>query len=71
MKTGNAGLSDNQKAVFEKVGKDDYRIPPNSILSKRAAKAIGADYRPGMTVAEAGYPNGIPVLIHRAPGSGG
>ncbi|MEL7799436.1 MULTISPECIES: hypothetical protein [Idiomarina] len=71
VKTGNGPLTTRQKEIFEKVGENDYRISPDRILSRQAADAIGADYQPGLTISEAGYPNGIPVIIQREPGLGG
>jgi flagellar hook-associated protein FlgK len=70
VKTGNADFSTNQKAIFKEVGKGQYIIPPDSKLSPQAAEAIGVPYKPGLTVAEAGYPNGIPVVVRYEPGLG-
>jgi len=70
VKTGNAGLTDNQTKVFQKVGENSYIMPPDRVLSPEAARAIEARYTPGMTLADAGYPNGIPIVIKREPGLG-
>ncbi|WP_126799536.1 hypothetical protein [Aliidiomarina soli] len=64
-------MSKKQAAIFQRVGESDYRIPPDRVLSPQAAAAIGARYQPGLTVADAGYPNGIPVVIQREAGVGG
>jgi hypothetical protein len=75
VKTGNAGLSENQAQVFEKIGVDangkaQYRIPPDAVPSgelKRKLDPKGS----GGTFADLGYPNGIPVKVIQTDGIGG
>jgi len=71
VKTGDGDLTTRQSEIFEKVGENDYIMPPSRVLSKKAEDAIGVKYSPGMTVADAGYPKGIPIIIKRTDGLGG
>ncbi|WP_221411469.1 hypothetical protein, partial [Rheinheimera tangshanensis] len=71
VKTGNAGLSENQAKVFRQIGVDasgrpQYIIPPDAVPSGDLMNEL--KMKPGQTLAEAGYIHGIPVKIQREPG---
>ncbi|MEO3879904.1 hypothetical protein [Rheinheimera fenheensis] len=73
VKTGNAGLSANQSTVFKQTGVDasgnpQYIIPPDAVPNGELRRELKIE--PGQTLAEAGYPHGIPVRIQRELGLG-
>ncbi|RUO75754.1 hypothetical protein CWI84_11730 [Idiomarina tyrosinivorans] len=72
VKTGDAGFSPNQSKVIEQVGVDSagnpqYRIPPDATPSGELMRTLDSR-KTGGTLAELGYPNGIPVKVIRTEG---
>jgi len=63
VKTGNAGLTVNQRSIFKDIGNNNYIVPPDTILSRSMASQLGVTFTPVKTLSDIGYANGIPVII--------
>ena len=71
VKTGDAGLTDNQASVFVEAGFDAdnnplYPIPPHATVSGRLLRTLNME--PGETLSEAGLTDGITITLKRKSG---